>query len=120
MRHDPNGVTKIIAELNQLGKKQNIEEMNNALKYFEKHIDHMQYASVKEMCLSIGSRQVESAVRRVINLRFKAPGTFWKEGIVKGLMHLRAFFKAGRWDEMMKRILTGQFITLTFELEAGK
>ena len=72
------------------------------------------------MCLPIGSGQVESAVRRVINLRFKAPGTFWKEGIVKGLMHLRAFFKAGRWDEMMKRILTGQFITPTFELEAGK
>jgi len=119
LRHDPDGITKVINKLNHLGKTQKIEEMNNAIKYFEKHIDHMQYAIVKEMCLPIGSGQVESVVRRVINLRFKAPGTFWKEGIVKGLMHLRAFFKAGRWDEMMKRILTGKFIIPTFELEAG-
>jgi hypothetical protein len=45
--------------------------------------------------LSIGSGQVESAVRRVINLRFKAPGSFWTETTVSGLMHLRAACKAG-------------------------
>jgi hypothetical protein len=51
--------------------------------------------------LPIGSGQVESAVRRVVNLRFKAPGAFWRETTVSGLMHLRAAFKAGRWDEIM-------------------
>jgi hypothetical protein len=51
--------------------------------------------------LSIGSGQVESAVRRVINLRFKAPGSFGTETTVSGLLHLRAAFKAGRWDEVM-------------------
>ena len=119
LRHDPNGITKVINKLNQLVKKPNINKMKDAIKYFEKHIDHMQYAIVKEMSLPIGSGLVESAVRRVINLRFKAPGTFWKEGVVQGLMHLRAFFKAGRWDEMMKRILTGRFITPTFDVETA-
>ncbi len=119
LRHDPDGITKVINKLNQLVKRPNIKKMKDAIKYFEKHIDHMQYAIVKEMKLPIGSGLVESAVRRVINLRFKAPGTFWKKGVVQGLMHLRAFFKAGRWDEMMKRILTGEFSIPTFELGAG-
>jgi hypothetical protein len=36
------------------------------------------------MKLPVGSGQVESAVRRVVNLRFKAPGSFWKEATVNG------------------------------------
>ena len=64
--------------------------------------------------LSIGSGQVESAVRRVINLRFKAPGSFWTETTVSGLMHLRAAFKAGRWDEGMIGVLTGIYQTPGF------
>ena len=58
---------------------------------------------------------LESAVRRVINLRFKASGTFWNEDTVSGLMHLRACFKAGRWDEMMERVLTQTFTIPSFE-----
>ena len=65
--------------------------------------------------LPIGSGQVESAVRRVINLRFKAPGSFWTETTVSGLMHLRAAFKAGRWDEMMIGVMTGTFQVPSFE-----
>ncbi len=120
LRHDPNGAAKVISKLKKLGKEQNVEKMNDAIRYFEKHIDHMKYAIVKKMKLPIGSGVVESAVRRVINLRFKAPGSFWKEGAVEALMHLRAFFKAGRWDEMMKRILIGEFVIPKFELELGK
>ena len=56
----------------------------------------------------------QSAVRRVINLRFKAPGSFWTERTVSGLMHLRAAFKAGRWDEVMIGVLTGTFQTPSF------
>src|SRR2546426_841871 len=65
--------------------------------------------------LSIGSGQVESTVRRVINLRFKAPGSFWTETTVSGLMHLRAAFKAGRWDEIMRGVMLGTFQVPSFE-----
>jgi len=43
----------------------------------------------------------------VINLRFKARGPFGRKPTVSGLMHLRAAFKAGRWDEVMIGVLTG-------------
>jgi hypothetical protein len=64
--------------------------------------------------LPIGSGQVESAVRRGINLRCKAPGSFWTETTVSGLMHLRAAFKAGRWDDVMIGVVTGTFQTPSF------
>src|SRR6266702_276106 len=75
----------------------------------------MRYVALEARKLSIGSGQVESAVRRVINLRCKAPGFFWTETTVSGLRHLRAAFKAGRWDEVMLGVLTGTFQTPSFE-----
>ena len=83
--------------------------------YLETHAHRMRYVTLEARKLPIGSGQVESAVRRVVNLRFKAPGSFWKETTVSGLMHLRAAFKAGRWDEMMMRVMTGTFHVPSFE-----
>jgi tRNA U34 5-carboxymethylaminomethyl modifying GTPase MnmE/TrmE len=45
----------------------------------------MTYVDFDEMNLPVSSGQVESAVRRVVNLRFKAPGSFWKEDKVEQL-----------------------------------
>src|SRR5215467_10004829 len=75
----------------------------------------MRYVTLEARKLSIGSGQVESAVRRVISLRFKAPGSFWREMTVSGLMHLRAAFKAGRWDEIMIGVITDTFQVPSFE-----
>src|SRR5919197_1227888 len=75
----------------------------------------MRYAALEARKLPIGSGQVESAVRRVVNLRFKAPGSFWTETTVSGLMHLRAAFKAGRWDEIMMGVMTGTFQVPSFD-----
>ena len=74
----------------------------------------MRYVTLEARQLSIGSGQVESAVRRVVNLRFKAPGSFWAETTVSGLMHLRAAFKAGRWDDVMNGVLTDTWQTPCF------
>ena len=117
LRHDQNGVKLVIKQLEELdidGRKQ--EKMDKALAYFKKHTDRMRYRVFERLKLPIGSGQVESAVRRVINLRFKAPGSFWKEDTVNGLMHLRAYFKAGRWDELIKHVLTNKFETPSFQL----
>jgi hypothetical protein len=75
----------------------------------------MRYVTLERRKLPIGAGQVESAVRRVVNLRCKAPGSFWRETTVSGLMHLRAAFKAGRWDDVMIGVLTDTFQTPGFE-----
>ena len=115
LRTDPQGVEEVIERLAQEGKTRRGKKMKKAIAYFEKHAHRMHYAHLDERKLPVGSGPVESAVRRVINLRFKGPGIFWKEEQVSGLMHLRANFKAGRWDEMMRRVLTQTFQVPSFE-----
>jgi hypothetical protein len=115
LRTDPQGVAQVIQRLQPEIKTRRGKKMKTALAYFEKHAPRMAYAHLDENHLPVGSGVVESAVRRIINLRFKASGTFWNEDIVAGLMHLRAGFKAGRWDELMERVLTQTFIIPSFE-----
>jgi hypothetical protein len=115
LRHDPEGADQVIEQLRKLGTTRRGKKMKKALAYFEKHASRMYYSHFEQMNLPIGSGQVESAVRRLINLRFKAPGSFWKEDTVGLLMHLRAYFKAGRWDELMNRVLNARFQTPSFE-----
>jgi len=74
----------------------------------------MRYVTREGRKLPIGAGQVESAVRRVVHRRFKAPGSFWPEPTVSGLRHLRATCKAGRWDEMMLGVMTGTFPVPSF------
>jgi len=115
LRHDPEGVNRVIEQLKKLATTRRGKKMKKALAYFENHANRICYHIFEQMKLPIGSGQVESAVRRVINLRFKAPGSFWKEHTVSGLMHLRAYFKAGRWDELINQVLIGRFETPSFQ-----
>ena len=101
LRHQADGVEVVQEALRTLATTQRSKAITRALRYVETHAHRMRYVTLEAHKLPIGSGQVESAVRRVINLRFKAPGSFWTETTVSGLMHLRAAFKAGRWDEVM-------------------
>src|SRR5262252_193897 len=101
LRHQEDGVEVVLEELRTLATTQRGKAIPRALSYVETHAHRMQYVTLEARKLPIGSGQVESAVRRVVNLRFKAPGSFWTETTASSLMHLRAAFKAGRWDEVM-------------------
>ena len=114
LRHQTNGVEVVQEALRALVPTCRSKAMKRALAYLETHAHRMRYVTLEARKLPIGSGQVESAVRRVINLRFKAPGSFWMETTVSGLMHLRAAFKAGRWDEIMNGVLTGTFPAPSF------
>src|SRR6266446_3300006 len=105
LRHQADGVEVVMEELRALATTRRDKAITRALRY----------VTLEARKLSIGSGQVESAVRRVINLRFKAPGSFWTETTVSGLMHLRAAFKAGRWDDVMIGVLTDTWQRPSFE-----
>jgi hypothetical protein len=118
LRYQADGVEVVMEALHALATTRRGKAIPRALCYLEAHAHRMRYTTLEARKLSIGSGQVESAVRRVINLRFKAPGSFWTEMTVNGLMHLRAAFKAGRWDEVMIGVLTGTFQTSSFAPES--
>ncbi len=80
------------------------KEMKTALNYFKRHLDHMLYSRFKRRKLLCGSGLVESAVRRIINLRFKGTSSFWKKDNLEKLILLRCAFLAGRWNNLLNNI----------------
>ena len=115
LRTDPAGVDKVIEALRLEARGRRGRKMNTAIEYFQRHAERMTYVKLDRRHLPVGSGPVESAIRRVINLRFKAPSIFWEADNVADLMHLRAAFKCGRWREMMERVLTQTFPVPSFE-----
>ena len=57
---------------------------------------------MRAQALPIGSGVVESAVRRVVNLRFKSASMFWREDHLEPLLALRALLKSGRWEDFIQ------------------
>jgi len=94
-------------ELRRLGEQQGVlPALEGDLAYLEKHEDHchLDYARYQRRGLPIGSGAVESAIRRVINLRIKGPGLMWKEANAEGMVLLRAAALSGRWEELLEKV----------------
>jgi len=84
------------------GKKR--KDAITSLNHFDRHAHRMRYPDFKEQGLPIGSGHVESAIRRVINLRIKAPGTFWKKDMGESFLFLRAQLICGRWTIFFQNV----------------
>jgi len=65
----------------------------------------MRYQLLRAKKLPMGSGAMESAVRRVINLKLKSPGKFWLLVNAEATLHLRSYLKAGHWDHLVTRTL---------------
>jgi hypothetical protein len=87
---------------------------NAALKrerdYFERNSERMRYAQLEAWHLPIGSGAVESAVRRVINLRLKGASLFWNKDTAEDMLMLRSFYKAGRWNILKQLAFSPSYI----------
>jgi hypothetical protein len=76
--------------------------------YFKRNGDkgRMDYARVAALKLPIGSGAIESAIRRVVNLRLKGPSIYWHKKSAEAVLLLRSYYKAGRWNHLEKQALT--------------
>ncbi len=85
------------------GKKREraMKKFNN---YFRKNQMRMQYSQFKQQNVPCGSGCVESAIRRVINMRIKAPGSFWLSEMAERFLFLRSQLISGRWPVFVQNI----------------
>ena len=83
----------------------NAKAIDTEIDYFRKRRKLMRYDEFATRGIPLGSGAVESAVRRVVNLRLKGPAIFWREHSAEAMLHLRAYLKAGRWGEIMNRVM---------------
>lgn len=63
--------------------------------YFGKHF-RFQYKTFRNNGLPTGSGTVESAIRRIINLRVKGSGSFWKREHAENIIFLRSLVLTGK------------------------
>ena len=63
----------------------------------------LDYAKARRAKMPMGSGSMESAVRRVINLRLKGPGIFWHEDHAEQMLLLRAYYKSKHWQVLTNK-----------------
>jgi hypothetical protein len=98
----------VLNELERLGEERGVlEAMATPVAYLDKHLEggHLDYAKMQRRGLPIGSGAIESAIRRVINLRLKGNGMMWCEDNAEGMLLLRAAALTNRWEEALDRAL---------------
>lgn len=77
-----------------------------AIAYLERHgwDGHLDYAKFRRRGLPLGSGAVESAIRRVINLRMKGNSISWHESNAEAMLVLRGLALTDQWDETFAAI----------------
>ena len=98
-------VDTVLAECRALCRGRRSKEIRDLLDYFERNRDRMAYKQFKGRGLPIGSGVIESAVRRVINLRVKGPGIIWHQENADKVLHMRVQLKLGQWERFIARSL---------------
>jgi hypothetical protein len=109
-------IERVVQEIKRLLGDRKTKVQKTWLNYFVTHgLTHhrMDYARSRTHQMPIGSGAIESAVRRVINLRVKSNAVYWLRDNAETIIRLRAWIKAGRADELFQQTT---YITPTLAL----
>lgn len=98
-------VEQVVAVIDELCVGRRAKALATQRDYFARNAERMRYQDMERRGLPIGSGAVESAVRQVVNQRLKSAGMFWLQAHAEHLLHLRAFLRAGRWDQLVETTL---------------
>jgi hypothetical protein len=96
-------VDKVISAVKAICRGRSSKAIRTQMDYFVKNSARMAYDRLRALKMPIGSGSVESAIRRVVNLRLKGPCIFWCKENAEAILLLRCYWKAGRWN-MLKHM----------------
>jgi hypothetical protein len=105
LRHgQPDGVLADLVEALEVeGLPASARETLTALyAYLERHRDHIDYATYKDLGLPLGSGMVESACKWLIQQRFKGVGMRWSENGFNHLFPLRLAWVNGSFEALFQ------------------
>lgn len=99
-------IRQVTDAIKALCRGRSSKEFRRERDYFLRNQSRMGYAAIKGMGLPIGSGAMESAIRRVVNLRLKGSAIYWNIGTAEAMLTLRSYFKAGRWNMLKNMAVT--------------
>lgn len=83
------------------GNKGRRKRLTNAVNYLEKRLDKMNYASLIEQDMEIGSGMVEGAIKNLIGKRCDHGGMRWIKERAEAVVQLRCIEANGDWEAFM-------------------
>ena len=89
---------QVIAAIKTFCRGRNSKDIATERNYFIRNQQRMNYQKVADLKLPIGSGAMESAIRRVVNLRLKGASIYWLETTAEAMLMLRSYYKSGRWN----------------------
>ena len=89
---------QVIAAIKTLCRGRNSKDIAIERNYFIRNQHRMNYQQIANLKLPIGSGAMESAIRRVVNLRLKGASIYWLEQTAEAMLMLRSYYKSGRWN----------------------
>ncbi len=92
---DIDGIADLVREKLAGKRKAPKAALKKLDEYFGTH-SRFQYKTFRDNNLPTGSGTVESAIRRVINLRIKGTGLFWKRDHAENILFLRSLVLTGK------------------------
>jgi len=98
---------QVTATLSLLAEeKSGTPEAWTAIRFLEKHASagRLRYREFRRLGVPLGSGAIESAIRRVVNLRLKGTGLLWYVDNAEGMLLLRAAALTGRWQETLEHV----------------
>lgn len=95
-------VVKDLEDLYELNPE--LEPIEKCLRYLANRIDHLNYASAIAEDLPIGSGEVESGHRSVLQKRLKKPGAWWTMANAETMAHLKTLQANGLWSGFWEKI----------------
>jgi len=105
LRHDNDGVEKVIRHLRYLaGKHPRRQKLIAALKYFRHRRHRMAYATFARRHLPIGSGIVEAACKTLVTQRLKRSGMRWRHDGGQAILTLRALEQSSRFDRAWRML----------------
>ena len=96
-------IGSVVEALETLLPGRRTKDQKTWLNYFRTHglrYRRMDYSTSRTHKMPIGSGAIESAIRRVINMRVKSNSIYWLRENAETMIRLRAWLKAGRAEEL--------------------
>jgi hypothetical protein len=91
-------VGMVIDSIHSICRGRKSKKLTTEKNYFVRNRSRMKYDEISSIGLPIGSGAMESAIRRVVNLRLKGASFYWLEETAEAMLPLRSYYKSGRWD----------------------
>ncbi len=99
------GITDLVKKRLAGKRKAPKAALKKLSEYFGNHAK-FQYQTYRDHGLPTGSGTIESAIRRVINLRIKGSGLFWKKEHAENIIFLRSLVLTGKLKQACQKTLS--------------